>query len=249
MLGINKNKKTKRKLTLLSEKSSFGYIEAYKSLRTNMTYLLKEKDDKTGQIIMIASSMPGEGKSNVSVNLSIALSQDNKKVILLDCDLRKGTLHRYLNVPALSAGITSVLNKESDLQSAIKHMSFGFDFMPVGTIPDNPSELIGSTRMNTLLRVLSKNYDYVICDTAPVNAVSDTSILCRYMDGTILVVSHNDVARNTALAAKEQLENSGANILGVVLNRYDAKKTGTDAAGYYSYYNYSTYEGYGDDQQ
>ena len=111
MLGINKNKKTKRKLTLLSEKSSFGYIEAYKSLRTNMTYLLKEKDDKTGQIIMIASSMPGEGKSNVSVNLSIALSQDNKRVILLDCDLRKGTLHRYLNVPALSAGITSVLNK------------------------------------------------------------------------------------------------------------------------------------------
>lgn len=248
MLGINRNKKVQRKLTLLNEKSSFGYVEAYKSLRTNMTYLLKPKADGSGQIIMVTSSTPGEGKSNVSVNLAVTLGQDNKRVILLDCDLRKGTLHRYLNVPALSAGITAVLNKESELSGAIKRMSLGFDFIPVGTIPNNPSELIGSSRMNALLRVLSKNYDYVICDTAPVNAVSDTSILCRYMDGTILVVSHNDVSKNTVLAAKEQLENSGANILGAVLNRYDAKQTGSDAAGYYSYYNYSTYEGYGDDQ-
>ena len=102
--------------------------------------------------------------------------------------------------------------------------------------------------MSRLLSELCKQYDYVICDTAPVNAVADTSILCRYVDGVALVVSHNEVTRNTVLAAKEQLEASNANILGVILNKYDAKATGSDTVNYYSYYNYSNY-GYGDDSK
>lgn len=239
-------KHTERKLTVLSEKSSFGYVEAFKALRTNMTYLLE--NNGRGHVIMITSSIPGEGKSNVSVNLAITLAQDDKKVILLDCDMRKGTLHRYLNVPPTAAGLSSILTGEASLSDTVYKLSYGFNFMPVGALPDNPSELIGSRNMSRLLSELSNQYDFVICDTAPVNAVADTSILCRYVDGVALVVSHNEVTRNTVLAAKEQLEASNANILGVILNKYDAKATGSDTANYYSYYNYSNY-GYGDDSK
>jgi capsular exopolysaccharide synthesis family protein len=232
-------------LNVLSEKSSFGYVEAFKALRTNLTYLLQ--DHGRGHVLMITSSIPGEGKSNISVNLSLTLAQDNNKVILIDCDLRKGTLHRYLNVPPTAAGLSSVLTGEAPLSETIYKLSYGFHFMPVGVLPNNPSELIGSRNMSKLLSALSKQYDYVICDTAPVNAVADTSILCRYVDGVVFVVSHNDVTRNTVLAAKEQLESSNANILGVVLNKYDAKTSGSDTSKYYSYYNYSNY-GYGYDK-
>ena len=239
-------KHTDRKLTVLSSKSSFGYVEAYKALRTNMTYLLEETG--SGHVIMITSSIPGEGKSNVSVNLAITLAQDNKKVILIDCDMRKGTLHRYLNVPPTAAGLSSVLTGEVALNETVYKLSLGFHFMPVGALPTNPSELIGSRNMSKLLSQLSKQFDYVICDTAPVNAVADTSVLCRYVDGVILVVSHNEVTRNTVLAAKEQLEASNANILGVVLNKYNAKASGSEVSNYYSYYNYSNY-GYGEENK
>ena len=238
-------KQSERKLTVLSTNSSFGYIEAFKALRTNMTYLLG--DTGRGHVIMVTSSIPGEGKSNISVNLAITLAQDNKKVILIDCDLRKGTLHRYLNVPPTAAGLSSVLTGEAGLNETVYKLSYGFNFMPVGALPTNPSELIGSRYMSKLLSELSEQYDYVICDTAPVNAVADTSVLCRYVDGVVLVVSHNEVTRNTVLAAKNQLEASNANILGVVLNKYDAKASGTDSSNYYSYYNYSNY-GYGEDK-
>lgn len=243
MANITNRKKTERKLTVLSAKSSFGYVEAFKALRTNMTYLLE--DNGRGHVIMITSSIPGEGKSNVSVNLAITLAQDNKKVILIDCDMRKGTLHRYLNVPPTAAGLSSILTGEASLSETVYKLSYGFNFMPVGALPNNPSELIGSRNMSKLLSELSKQYDYVLCDTAPVNAVADTSILCRYVDGVALVVSHNEVTRNTVLAAKEQLENANANILGVILNKYDAKSAGSEASGYYSYYNYNNY-GYGE---
>lgn len=243
---MTNRKQTERRLNVLSAKSSFGYVEAFKALRTNMTYLLE--DNGRGHVLMITSSIPGEGKSNISVNLAITLAQDNKKVILIDCDLRKGTLHRYLNVPPTAAGLSSILAGEAGLNETVYKLSYGFNFMPVGALPDNPSELIGSRNMSKMLSELSKQYDYVICDTAPVNAVADTSVLCRYVDGVILVVSHNEVTRNTVLAAKEQLEASNANILGVVLNKYDAKTAGTEASSYYSYYNYSNY-GYGDESK
>ena len=237
-------KKRERRLNILSDNSSFGYVEAFKALRTNISYLLS--NESRGHVLMITSSIPGEGKSNISVNLSLTFAQDNKKVILLDCDMRKGTLHRYLKVPPTAFGLSSVLTGECKLGEAIYKISSGFDFIPVGILPTNPSELIGGRNMSKLLNELSKVYDFVICDTAPVNAVSDTSALCRFVDGTILVVSHNEVNRNTVLAAKEQLEASNANIIGVVLNKYDAKSSGTEYSNYYSYYSYNNY-GYGED--
>lgn len=240
-------KKMIRQLNVLNDKSSFGYVEAYKALRANLQYIMP--DSGRGHIIMVTSSIPGEGKSNVSVNLAYTLAQDSRNVVLLDCDMRKGTLHRYLGIPALTPGLSSILtNSKTDTVSILKLKQYGFSFIPCGALPTNPSELIGSNAMSSLLNYLTKRYDYVICDTAPVNAVADTSILCRFVDGVILVVSHNEVTRNTVLLAKEQLENVNANVLGVVLNKYDARHTGTDNSNYYSYYNYNYYGdgGYGE---
>lgn len=239
-----KNGHIVRGLNVISENSSFGYVEAYKALRTNIQYLLKNTGK--GKVLMVTSAVPGEGKSNVTVNLAITFAQDKKKVILIDGDLRKGTLHRYLNVPALAPGLSAILNREVGISSAImKIPDYGFDFIPAGALPTNPSELAGSTAMSNLLSVLTDNYDYVIIDTAPVNSVTDTSIMCRFVDGVLLVVSHNDVTRSTVLAAKQQLENVNANILGVILNKYDAQNTGSREANYYSYYNYGYYDDYG----
>jgi len=235
-----------RNLKMMSTESSFGYVEAHKALRTNISYLLP--DTGKGHVIMITSAVPGEGKSNVSVNLAYSYAQEKKRVVLIDCDLRKGTLHRYLDVPALAPGLSSVLKGKIALDTAIVHLKYGFDFIPVGALPTNPSELIGSSSMSDMLAALADSYDTIICDTAPVLSVADTAILCRFVDGVVFVISHNDTTRNTALAAKESLEQANANILGVVLNKYDAKETGTDAYNYYSYYNYSNY-GYGDDSK
>ncbi len=236
--------KINRQLNVINENSSFGYVEAYKALRANIQYLLP--DTGRGHVLMVTSSIPGEGKSNVSVNLAYTLAQDGKNVVLVDCDLRKGTLHRYLNIPALTNGLSSML-EEPDIEKikVLLLQKYGFCFIPCGALPSNPSEIIGSEAMRNVLSHLSYNYDYVICDTAPVNAVADTSILSRFVDGVVLVVSQNDVNRNTVLLAKETLENANANVLGVVLNKYDVKQTGTDNSNYYSYYNYNYYGGYG----
>lgn len=239
-----KNGHIVRGLNIADDNSSFGYVEAYKALRTNIQYLMK--DTGKGKVLLVTSAIPGEGKSNVAVNLANTFARDDKRVILIDGDLRKGTLHRYLNVPALSPGLSAVLNREIGLSSVIiRIQQYGFDFIPVGALPSNPSELAGSTTMSNLLSVLTDTYDYVIMDSAPVNSVADTTIMCRFVDGVILVVSHNDVTRNTVLAAKQQLDNVNANILGVVLNKYDARNTGSRDANYYSYYNYDSYDDYG----
>lgn len=232
-------KNRKRSLNLLNEESSFGYIEAYNALRTNVRYLLPNTGK--GSVVMITSSTPREGKSNVSINLSYSFAQDGKKVLLMDCDLRKGTLHKYLNVSSLSKGLTSVLMGRSKISDSVVHLEYGFDFLPVGTLPNKPSEMAGSQGMVDLLTYLQEKYDYIIMDSAPVNAVADTTIVARYVDGVILVVAQNETTRNNAIASKVALENASANILGVILNKYDSKEAGGSDYEYYSYYNYSDY--------
>lgn len=227
-----------RDLTLMDDNSSFGYKEAFKALRTNVRYLLP--DDGTGKVILLTSSAPAEGKSNVSINLAYAFAQDNKRVLLMDGDLRKGTLHQYLNVSSLAVGLSAVLTGRHSVNEAVIHVGLGFDFLPVGTLPTNPSELAGSQAMVDLLSYLQGVYDFIIIDTAPVTAVADTGIMARYADGVILVVAHNETTRAAAKAAKESLQQANANILGVVLNKYDSKESSQDY-GYYSYYNYSNY--------
>lgn len=247
--NMSKNKKsnrsTKRELRIISDSASFGFKEAYRALRTNLNYVIESSH--CGHVIMVTSSVPAEAKSNVAVNLCISMAQENKKALLVDCDLRKGTLHRYLGVSRRQHGIVEYLDGTSkNWKDCIVHLDeFNIDFMPSGMIVDNTTELLGSSATGYLFNELSNNYDMVICDTPPVNAVADTSVLSKYVDGAILVVSHNNVTRDNVLAAKAQLESTNTNILGVILSMFDATKTGTDNTRQYSYYNYNYGSGYG----
>lgn len=243
-----KNAHKKRSFHIVADSASFAYVESYKALRTNLNYVLQM--DGHSKTVMITSSIPSEGKSNVAVNLAVTLAEDGKRVILLDCDFRKGILHRFLQIPRQIPGITSVLCGEAFLKDTILHFDeLGFDVITSGTIPPNPTELLGSEKMGRLLSQLAQQYDYVLCDTPPVNALTDTSVLSKYVDGAILVVSHNQVTRENVLAAKEQLENTDTKIFGVVLNMFDPRRTGMDYTQNYAYYNYNyqygsfTYQG------
>lgn len=238
-------RKVDRELRIISDSTSFGFREAYRALRTNLNYVMES--GKIGHVIMVTSSVPAEAKSNVAANICVSMALEKKKTLLVDCDLRKGTLHRYLGIPRRQSGLVEYLSgDETDWHKCIVHLEeYGIDFMPSGMIVDNSTELLAGAATGRLFNELAGAYDIVICDTPPVNAVADTSVLSRYTDGAILVVSHNQVTKDNVRAAKSQLEASNTNILGVVLSMFDATKTGTDNTKQYSYYNYNYSGGYG----
>lgn len=226
------------KLEIVSDKSPFAYVEAYKTLRTNMNFIFRNNKYKK---LVVTSSIPGEGKSSVSINLARVLAENGTKVILIDCDMRKPMLHKYLRAQRFrTRGLSTVLSGISTLEDSVATFSdLQFDLMTAGPIPPNPTELLASEEMEHLLDLLAKQYDYVICDTPPVSVVTDAAILSQYNAGVILVVRQKYATFKQAKKAKQNLENVHADILGCVLNQYDVSKNvkETKQSSYY-YYNY-----------
>lgn len=226
------------KLEIVSDKSPFAYVEAYKTLRTNMNFIFRNNKYKK---LVVTSSIPGEGKSSVSINLARVLAENGTRVILIDCDMRKPMLHKYLRAQRFrTRGLSTVLSGISTLEDSVATFSdLQFDLMTAGSIPPNPTELLASEEMEHLLDLLAKQYDYVICDTPPVSVVTDAAILSQYNAGVILVVRQKYATFKQAKKAKQNLENVHADILGCVLNQYDVSKNvkETKQSSYY-YYNY-----------
>lgn len=226
------------KLEIVSDKSPFAYVEAYKTLRTNMNFIFRNNKYKK---LVVTSSIPGEGKSSVSINLARVLAENGTRVILIDCDMRKPMLHKYLRAQRFrTRGLSTVLSGISTLEDSVATFSdLQFDLMTAGPIPPNPTELLASEEMEHLLDLLAKQYDYVICDTPPVSVVTDATILSQYNAGVILVVRQKYATFKQAKKAKQNLENVHADILGCVLNQYDVSKNvkETKQSSYY-YYNY-----------
>ena len=226
------------KLEIVSDKSPFAYVEAYKTLRTNMNFIFRNNKYKK---LVVTSSIPGEGKSSVSINLARVLAENGTRVILIDCDMRKPMLHKYLRAQRFrTRGLSTVLSGISTLEDSVASFSdLQFDLMTAGPIPPNPTELLASEEMEHLLDLLAKQYDYVICDTPPVSVVTDAAILSQYNAGVILVVRQKYATFKQAKKAKQNLENVHADILGCVLNQYDVSKNvkETKQSSYY-YYNY-----------
>lgn len=228
------------KLEIVSDKSPFAYVEAYKTLRTNMNFLSRNSQYKK---LLLTSSIPGEGKSSVSINLARVLAENGKRVLLIDCDMRKPMLHRYLRAQRFrSRGLSTVLSGNSTLEESIATFSdLQFDLMTAGPIPPNPTELLASAEMGNLLELLETRYDYIICDTPPVSLVTDAAILSEYCDGVLLVVRQKYATFQQVKRAKQNLQNVHAQILGCVLNQYDVSKNVRESAGS-AYYHYQ----YGD---
>lgn len=219
--------KQRRLITQLNPKSPIS--ESYVKLRTNIEF---SAVDSPIQVIMVTSANPGEGKSTSSVNLAVVYAQAEKKVLLIDADLRKPTLHQYFMV-SNRGGLTNVLTQQMTLDAAVKDTSVeGLQVLPSGPTPPNPSELLSSKRMADLMAELRQRYDVIIVDTPPLMAVADAQIVSSLCDGSVLVLKSGFVKREIAVKAKASLEHAKSRILGVVLNNMDRKT----ADSYYYYY-------------
>lgn len=213
-------------ITQLNPRSPIS--EQYRTLRTNLEFSSVDKALKT---MLVTSSSPGEGKSMTTANLAAVYAQQGKKVLLIDADLRKPTVHYTFRLDNLR-GLSNILVNEAKLEETAN--STGIDNLDVissGPIPPNPSELLGSRRMQLLLEEASSLYDLIIFDTPPVLAVTDAQLLANIVDGTILVIRSGRTEYELAIKAKEALEPATAKLLGTVLNDRDKSST----TNYYYY--------------
>ncbi len=227
----------KELITVHSPKSTAS--EAYRGLRTSILF---SSADKKPQVIMITSAGPLEGKTITSANLAVTMARHFKPVLLIDSDMRRPRVHEVFKL-SRKKGLSGILvGSNTPAEAITKTPVAGLDLLPVGPIPPNPSELIGSAVMQRFIGKLRKHYAMIIVDTPPVTAVTDAAAMSQFVDGTILVVRAGVTPRQVVKASLEQLQGVRATILGVALNGIS---TGKDSY-YYSQYYYSYY---GEDDQ
>lgn len=191
--------------------------EAYRSLRTSIKFSLIDKPIKT---IVVTSSLAGEGKSTVVVNLAYSLSQDGARVLVIDCDLRKPSIHENFLL-SNEKGLTDVLFGKSDLKGVPKKIEDSLFLITAGTILPNPPEILGSKEMENLIKELKINFDYIIIDTPPILPVSDTLLLVSKADATLIVVKARKTKEKMVKESYERLIEAKANVIGTVLNESD----------------------------
>lgn len=223
---------------ILDDSTAFSIKEQYKTLRTNVMFSIPNKNCK---VVGISSAQPMEGKSINCLNLAIAFAQTNARVLLVDCDLR---LPKQSSLVALNAvpGISNVLVGMNKVEEAIQKTGFfGLDVLLSGEIPPNPSELLGSESMGSLIKLLKEQYDYIFIDLPPINIVADATIVSKLIDGLILVVRAEVSKREGVQHAVNQLELAEASIIGIILNGVKSK---SGAGG--KYHKYEKYGKYGE---
>jgi polysaccharide biosynthesis transport protein len=204
--------------------------EAFRKLRTNLQFLDLVDRPKA---IVVTSSLPGEGKTTTAINLAITLADAGSRVALIDADLRRPSIAEYMGLEG-EVGLTTVLIGQADVQDAIQPWGNGsLHVLPSGQVPPNPSELLGSRSMANLLEQLTSSYDIVLIDTPPLLPVTDAVILAKITGGAVVVAGADTLHRQQLADGLGSLEDVGARVLGVVLNRLAHKQT--DAYRYYDY--------------
>ncbi|WP_346873789.1 CpsD/CapB family tyrosine-protein kinase [Clostridium sp. UBA5988] len=201
--------------------------ESYRTLRTNLQY---SSFDEEYKVIVVTSAEPGEGKSTTAGNLALSIAEGDKKVVLIDCDLRKPSLHKKFEISNTTGLSDVIVGKESISVVGHRHNK-NLTILTSGKIPPNPSEMLGSKSMKALLEALKKIFDYVILDTPPVQAVTDAQILSNRADGTLLVIRSEKTKKDSVVNSINLLKKVNANIIGTVLNGVDTKRN-----NYYYYY-------------
>jgi capsular exopolysaccharide synthesis family protein len=207
--------------------------EAYKVLRTNVQF---STVDQPAQVMLVSSANPGEGKTTTAANLAIAIAQTGQRVVVVDADLRRPSLHRVFKLPNQNGLTNALLSREQALDAFLQATSFEHvSVMTSGPLPPNPSELLSSRRLDTVVEALRKQADVVIFDSPPALAVADASILAAKVDGAIVVVDAGRTRAQALQRAQEALGRSKTRLLGAVLNKLTER-----GRGYY-YYTYSYY--------
>ncbi|WP_285842040.1 CpsD/CapB family tyrosine-protein kinase [Ureibacillus chungkukjangi] len=227
---LKKQAKMPRTLITISDNNSL-ISEQFRTIRANINFSMPGEELKT---ILITSPSPGEGKSTNAANIAVVFAQEGKRVLLVDADLRKPTLHYTFNLKNLT-GLTHILVGKYFLFNVIQESPIaGLHLLPSGPIPPNPSELLASSNMDNFLEEVKKKYDLIIFDAPPIISVSDSQILGNKCDGTLLVVNSGISEKKDFLKSEEILVASKARIIGAVLNNYKMPKD-----HYQNYYAYS----------
>ena len=221
-------------VTAINPKSPIS--EQYRIVRTNIQFSMLDKKFKT---LAFTSASPGEGKTTTIANLAVTLAGQGEKVLLVDADLRKPTIHQMMEVRN-QPGLTGLINKRVTSNKEIPSKKTIFPapkisnlyIMPSGPIPPNPSELLASKMMEDLISELSEEYDWILFDTPPVLAVTDAQILGSRCDGVILVLRSHETEKKELMKAIELLDKAKINLIGTIMNGVDQKEMGYN----YRYY-------------
>lgn len=216
--------------------STSSWAESFRVLRTNMQYVEVDHDQK---VFVVTSSVPEEGKTTTAVNLAVAMALTNQRVALVECDLRRPLIAKRLDLDG-QVGTTSVLIGKISLREAMQsYGDTGLRVLASGPVPPNPSELLQSKAMDTLLAQLRAEYDIVLLDAPPLLPVTDAALLAAQTDGAVLVVRHGKTSKDQLGHAVERLTAVDAKPLGVVLNMVPAKRRGGDSYAYTYHYAYA----------
>ena len=204
--------------------------ESIKTLRTNLQF---SSIDKTIRTLLITSSIPGEGKSFISSNLAVSFAQANKRVLLIDCDMRKGRLHKIFKLNNTNGYSNLLLDDVANFKDYVKKTNIpGLSVITRGTIPPNPSELLNSSKNKELIKELKKHYDKIIFDGVPCSGLTDSVIMSALVDKVAIVTTNKYTPKTELISTKNLLIKANAPIAGIIINKIDS------TAGYYGKYYY-----------
>jgi capsular exopolysaccharide synthesis family protein len=227
---------------LVEEGPDSPHAEAYRVLRTNI--LFSQKDPKLNTITVVSGGA-GEGKSTTIFNLATVFAQNGHRVLVVDSDLRRPSIHKLLQV-SNSIGLTNYLLKQNTLEEVIQTTPLPtLDFMPSGKLPSSSMGILSSAQMKELIRELKRRYDYVFFDSPPIMGVSDASILSSEVDSVLQVIQYRRYPQPMTIRAKQMIEKVGGNLLGIVLNNINMASD--ENYYYYSGYYYDYYSKQDDD--
>ena len=230
----NKNSNAEMRTEAISDKSKFAIVESYKAARSNIMFSLSADDDK---LFAVTSYSKGEGKSTVSANLAISFSKMEKRVLLIDCDLRRPNIHNVFKVEN-TAGLSTIIGKMVDYEDVVhRNVLPNLDILPSGTIPPNPSELLCSARFTELVKKLHEDYDYIIFDTPPIGVVTDALLLKDLVAGFVVVLRERSTTHGDVQNILDSMKLADAKILGFVkVGCITGRKRGRKNYYYYQYY-------------
>lgn len=223
MSGLTEGSRNGAGLVMVQAPQSAA-AEAYRTLSTNIQFSSLDRDVRT---LMVTSVSAGEGKSIVLANLAITMAESGKRVVMVDCDLRRPSLHELFGL-ADRPGLTSMLLSEAEAPPLQPTNIANVSLIPAGPLPPNPAELLASERFQRVVASIAEAGDVVLFDAPPVAAVSDASVLATRLDGVLLVVDSGRTRRDVAVRASEQLKLVGARLLGVALTNVKEEREKSD---------------------